>query len=49
MKPMINAMNSSYWACDAIFVETFQPRSPQMGGNQAPEEIATGQPMSATR
>ena len=35
--------------CDEIFVGTFQPRSPQMGGSHAPEEMPTGQAISATR
>jgi hypothetical protein len=49
MKPIINATISSYCDRAAIFVGTFQPRSPQMGGNHAPEEIPTGQAISATR
>lgn len=49
MKPTINETNSSYCDREEIFVETFQPRSPQMGGSHAPGEMPTGQAMSATR
>ena len=49
MKPIISATNSSYCDCDEMFVGTFQPRSPQMSGSHAPEEMPTGQAISATR